>query len=345
MNWFIVASALSKKKRQQPDAQKRLRENRDESRPAFSFRFIVFILLFILIVLLFSLWLAGCNVNHLPVKQPSLIIGGRGNDNGLFVKPRAIAINAKGNRIAVIDRAGNVQIFNAEGKLLKIWQLPEFTKGTPTGCSFDKDDNLVMADTHYNRILMYNLAGEKIMQFGEYGYENGGMVYPTDVVRDDDGNFYVTEYGELTWDRVLKYGPDGTFIKQWGRMGDAPGQFHRPMSITLGAGRIYVADSSNHRIQAFDMDGKFLLAFGGLGQQTGEMKFPYDIAVDSQGRIFVCEYGNNRIQAFDQAGNSIGLWGGFGHGPGQFTGPWGVAVTPKGKLVIADTNNHRVQIF
>jgi hypothetical protein len=44
--------------------------------------------------------------------------------------------------------------------------------------------------------------------------------------------------------RVVKYSPDGAFIKAWGRLGEAPGDFREPHDIAIGGSRgyVYVAD-------------------------------------------------------------------------------------------------------
>ena len=51
-------------------------------------------------------------------------------------------------------------------------------------------------------------------------------------------------------------------------------------------GRIYVADTDNHRIQVFDADGTYLATLGRDGQGPGEFEFPRTIAVAGD-RVFV----------------------------------------------------------
>jgi hypothetical protein len=66
-----------------------------------------------------------------------------------------------------------------------------------------------------------------------------------------------------------------------------------------GQGRLFVADSCNHRIQVFSADGKWLASYGSAGSGKGQMSYPYDVRVDNAGFQFVCEFGNSRIQVFD----------------------------------------------
>jgi hypothetical protein len=60
-------------------------------------------------------------------------------------------------------------------------------------------------------------------------------------------------------DRVVKFSKEGKFIKAWGKMGAAPGDFSTPHAIAIDSrGRLFVADRGNLRLQIFDQDGKFL---------------------------------------------------------------------------------------
>ena len=54
-----------------------------------------------------------------------------------------------------------------------------------------------------------------------------------------------------------------TFQLEWGVEGTGEGQFHEPEGIAVDAeGNVYVADSSNLRIQKFTSDGVFLAEWG-----------------------------------------------------------------------------------
>ena len=293
---------------------------------------------------LFILIFVSCQKDQNPQDTPKLVIGTRGNLPKQFEKPRAVAVSPVDSTLVVIDRNGRVQLFDSNGKFKEMWRMPDVEKGTPSGCSINTKNQLVIADTHYHRIMVTDLNGKEILKFGSYGKNPGQMVYPTDVVTDSNGNFYVSEYGFT--DRILKFDKQGKFIKEWGSKGSDPGQFERPMSLTLLNDEIYVADSCNHRVQVFDLNGNLLKIFGEIGSEQGQLRYPYDITANSQNEIFVCEYGNHRVQKFDTSGEFITQWGGSpGNQPGQFLSPWGCAYDPQGQLIIADTMNFRIQIF
>ena len=60
-----------------------------------------------------------------------------------------------------------------------------------------------------------------------------------------------------------------------------------------------VCDSQNHRVQVFELSGKFVTKFGSEGSWRGELKNPLSTAILSDGRIVVCNKNNQPIQVFE----------------------------------------------
>ena len=255
--------------------------------------------------------LAACDDARPPAAEPPTaptapavaVIGSRGTADGQFSKPRVVALGPRGN-LCVVDMTGRIQRFSSGGAFACAWRTPENKLGNPTGVCFDRTGCLFVADTHYNRVLKYAPDTKLVMQFGVYGTGKGEFVYPTDVVVDDAGHIYVSEYGDGA--RIQVFDRGGRFLREWGRTGEAPGEFRRPMGLAISAdGVIYVADACNHRIQTFTRQGKVLGGWGRLGTGPGELKYPYDVAVATDGVVYVCEYGNNRIQKFSRDGRPL----------------------------------------
>lgn len=129
-----------------------------------------------------------------------------------------------------------------------------------------------------------------------------------------------------------------------GQEGREIGQFRQPSGVVVDeAGRIYVADTYNHRIQVFDTHGHFLQTFGAEGGQRGALLRPKGLAWGPDRLLYVADTGNHRIQAFNQQGEAVIVLGSFGNLPSQFNAPEAVAVDRANALYIADTQNHRVQ--
>ena len=87
-------------------------------------------------------------------------------------------------------------------------------------------------------------------------------------------------------------------------------QFNDPAGVaTDSSGNVYVADTSNHRIQKFRSDVTFIRMWGSQGSEDGQFGFPFAIALDSSGNIYVTDSLNERIQKFTNTGTFIRKWG------------------------------------
>jgi len=132
----------------------------------------------------------------------------------------------------------------------------------------------------------------------------------------------------------------------FGSFGNGNGQFDFSYGVTTDLnGNILVCDRDNHRVQIFDLNGKFILTFGTKGNGNGQFDQPWGIAINSKGNIVVSEFKNNRIQVFDSKGNFISKFGSNGNGNGQFNGPEEVCVDFNDNIFVCDYNNNRIQMF
>jgi DNA-binding beta-propeller fold protein YncE len=284
--------------------------------------------------------LSGC---HEGDALPELVWGQRGVQPGDFVRPRAIAIDRR-DRLYIVDYTARVQVFDRDGKFLgPSWTTPDYRNGRPSGLSIDRDGNLLLSDSHYNCLRVYSPEGVELRRIGgQAGSGPGEYGYVSDAVQDEQGYYYVAEFGQNQ--RITKLDLDGKFLKCWGSAGSQPGQFARARALALGPeGNLYVADACNHRIQAFTRDGALVACWGKAGTASGELSYPYDLAFGANGWLYVVEYGNHRIQKFTAQGVSLGCWGGPGREPGRLNTPWALAVDSRGRVHVLDSENHRVQ--
>lgn len=68
--------------------------------------------------------------------------------------------------------------------------------------------------------------------------------------------------------------------------------------MTVHEDKVIVSDWGNHRVQVFNLEGKFLSQMGKQGTGPGEFKRPLGVAVDEKGNIAIVDEGNNRLQIF-----------------------------------------------
>jgi len=274
---------------------------------------------------------------------PELVWGKKGVLPGEFSRPRAIAIDPQG-RLFIVDFTARIQSYNRQGEFLGVsFTSPDFRNGRPSGLGIGRDGNLIVADSHYHTIRIYNAQGEELFHFGGTpGSEPGQLGYVSDAVQDEEGFYYVAEFGQN--DRITKFDGEGKFVACWGKNGQAPGEFARVRALALGPdGLLYAADACNHRIQVFTRAGEFVRMFGSAGAGPGEFNLPYDLAFAPSGELYVVERGNQRVQKLSKDGTPLGSWGGPGRKPGQLADPWAVAVDKDGAVHVVDTENHRIQ--
>ena len=136
------------------------------------------------------------------------------------------------------------------------------------------------------------------------------------------------------------------YLGQFGIAGSGDGELFYPNKITTdGSGNLYIADSSNNRVQKLDSNGNFISVLGSIGNGDGQFYNPKDVAIDSIGNIYVADADNNRIQKFDSSGNYVLQWGGFGTSNGQFIQPAAIAIDSSNNIYIAESGNDRIQKF
>jgi DNA-binding beta-propeller fold protein YncE len=294
-----------------------------------------------LLLALGLLALAGCADEP---GRAELVWGQRGVQDGDLIRPRAVAIDGQ-DRLFVVDFTARIQVYDRDGNYLgPTWTTPDYRKGRPSGLSIDRDGHLIVSDSHYSCFRIYTADGKELCKFGgDVGTAPGQLGYISDVVQDEDHNWYVAEFHPNH--RITKLDPEGRFLRCWGGEGTEPGQFQRPRALALGPdGLLYVADACNHRIQVFTRDGELMRCWGTSGGEPGQFLYPYDLAFNKAGVLYVVEYGNNRVQKFTPAGESLGCWGGPGRAPGPgLYNPWALAIDSKGRVHVLDTENHRVQ--
>jgi sugar lactone lactonase YvrE len=268
--------------------------------------------------------------------------GSHGISDGRFQKPRAITIDDQ-DRIYVVDMTARIQAFDTDGRFLRGWHTPKKETGKPTGLGVARDGRILVADTHYYRVLIYSPEGELLQTIGgTFGTKPGEFNLVRDAVQDSRGHFYVSESGE--YDRIQKFSPDGQFLLQWGGHGFRPGQLALAQSLAVDEqDHIWVADACNHRIQAFDPEGNLIAHWGTQGGKPGQLYYPYDLVLAPDDLVYVAEFGNHRIQRFTRDGRPCGCWGTYGREDGQLSNPWGLVCDSQGRIHVLDTNNHRVQ--
>ncbi|HBC76111.1 MAG: hypothetical protein A2008_04890 [Candidatus Wallbacteria bacterium GWC2_49_35] len=193
------------------------------------------------------------------------------------------------------------------------------------------------------------------LEFGSPGRLSGLLSGPAGLAADADGNIFVCDCGN---DRIQKFDPAGHFIYEfgsfaWDEKNTSPNNigvsnaasFNEPVSVAVTPKNIFVSERGNNRIQKFDRDANFVLAFGGEGKTLGRLNAPLGIACDRSNYVWACDSKNDRVQKFDANGNYMLEIGGFGYGSGKFNEPVDIGIDSKSNIYVLDAGNRRITGF
>jgi hypothetical protein len=303
--------------------------------------------------------------------------------------PTSVALDAAGNlyladrdnnRVRRVDTTGVIstvagngtEAFSGDGSRATAANL-----NMPHGVAAGADGSIFIADTGNDRIRKVDAAGTitTVAGNGIQGASGDGgaataahLYFPAGIAQDAAGNLYIADQGNS---RVRKVTADGVITTVAGNgiagfSGDGGAAtfagLRSPSRVALdAAGRLYIADTGNHRIRRVEASGVIITVagngvagFGGDGgsAQATSLNGPYGIGLDAAGNLYIADTGNNRIRKVDLGGVISTVAGtgtaGFG-GDGtlakssMLSAPYGLAVGSGGILYIADQGNQRIR--
>jgi len=145
--------------------------------------------------------------------------------------------------------------------------------------------------------------------------------------------------------RVVVFGTKGEHLFSFAGRGSEPGKLHMAVGIgTAPDGRVFVADTGNHRIQVFSPDGGFVRTFR---LKTGSKADPTDVLPSAfQDFCYVSDNDNHEIQVYDgRDGRFLFAWGKRGTLRGEFRYPATLAMDVSHHVYVVDVMNARLQSF
>jgi DNA-binding beta-propeller fold protein YncE len=228
-----------------------------------------------------------------------------------------------------------------KGFFAKLW---EFIAGedtadrieSPHGVVADGKGKVYVADWGAGIIHLFDLDKKKYDSFSKT--KLGPLASPIGVAVDEAGLLYVTDSALR---RVFVF--KGT--KNVAMIGDDA--LERPTGIAVNAKerRLYVVDTTGHRVVVFSLEGQKLFSFGERGSGDGQLNYPTHIALDAAGDAYVMDALNFRVQIFDGKGVYVAQFGGNGTSIKDFMKPKGIAVSSDGHIWVSDGLRNSIQVF
>ena len=207
----------------------------------------------------------------------------------------------------------------------------------PSSIAITKSGRIVVAVS--TCIKTYNNNGQEIFSFPLKGILHGQPTDPRGVAITPDGHILVSDDH-----RIQKLTFNGQLVKT---VGTDTHMFYTPTGIAVqpSTGKIFVADTDNHKIQVLNSDLTFSNNFGGYGSAQHQFRRPCDVALDEKGIVYVADTSNHCIKKFTSDGQYLTQFGSQGQDLGELLGPTGISVSVNGFVYVAEEDNKRISIF
>jgi hypothetical protein len=241
---------------------------------------------------------------HAPPKEKTntfatelLKFGSEGVGPGMFTDARSIAVDGAGRIYVGEYSGGRIQVFDPAGKFVTQWSIGD-RKTILRGLAADRKGIVyVVYGGHVERY-----RGETGESLGQLQYAQSGF---DDVTTTADGGLVTAWHANR--DDIIAFDANGKVVRTIpAAISSASGDSELSMRVAVdGAGYLYALGRFNDGVFKFARDGKFMNRFGSGGDQPGQFRAPYSIAVDGYGRIYVGDM--KGIQVFDANGRYLAL--------------------------------------
>lgn len=259
------------------------------------------------------------------------------------LSPSSVAIGPNGDIYVTDPTRSRVLLFSVDGTPkgeLKS-ETPGIEMGSfvrPEALDVAENGDIFIADSQAKKVIVFNRDKEFVRE------------YPVDQmargVYTADNKVYVLDVG-----KVIVFDIGGKRLSAFGSRGKLPGQIDAYQGIAAKNGTIYIADSYNKRLQAFDESGSLLWARPEAATSTAQggdagWDLPQDLTFNGKGELVVVDaFSFNLTVVNPKTGARGKSYGEFGRAEAQFYYPTSVAYDERRDwFVVADTQNNRVQV-
>jgi len=226
----------------------------------------------------------------------------------------------------------------------------------PNGLFIDGSNNLYVIEERGYRLLKYNSSGGNVMTLGHAGLPwSNYLMWPKDVAVAGDGHIWVAMRNCLK-----EFNATGAEIQLFPNVADPWSEgsdnehFNDPRGVAFdSAGRMYIADRYNHRVQVYTFTlgspvySTTIGVTGVSGNDDAHFNEPHQIVIDGSSQLYVADAGNYRVQrctySSGWACTTFHGTGSEGSGDNELSWATGTGIDGSGNVYIADSGNGRVK--
>jgi len=210
----------------------------------------------------------------------------------------------------------------------------------PTEVAVGVNGNVYVLDGANNKVKIFTQKGKFVRSVGRSGKGEAEVGYPVGMDIDAQGDIYIADTMNR---RIQVFDLKGNYLSKI----DLTRWHARPVAVKVNGSthHIYVTDANNHQILCFSNDGTFKFSWGGLGEETGQFRFPGMTAIDPNGDFYVVDILNGRVQVFSAQGKHPQPISELGVSPGQLFRPKGIAVDQRSLIYVSDSYTGIIQVF
>ncbi|MGC9356382.1 MAG: CARDB domain-containing protein [Anaerolineae bacterium] len=216
----------------------------------------------------------------------------------------------------------------------------------------DGKQRIVLNPQNDYALLLQSPEGNYLDTLGSYDLHLENTRY---LARDPLGRLLVPHPGDDYSARhsVRILDGEANLLYEFGQYGAGAGEFDWPAGVVAwnvptadpadwATGRILVADSNNHRIQAFNFSGSFISVYGTQGTSLGEFDYPQGLTTLPTGEVVVVDHGNNRLQVLDFDGETFTATGEI---TADFSTIFDLDAYGSDRLIVADSGHNAVKVL
>jgi DNA-binding beta-propeller fold protein YncE len=247
--------------------------------------------------------------------------------------PLGVAFDAKGNLYVAV--AKSVRVFDPQGKELRTITLSDQAR-----CVAVDDEGMVYVGLKTS-LAKFDASGQSVLTWGTEGREAGQLQYVTGLAVDNKRSaLFVCDAGNR---KVHYYSLNGDYVESHGGFTIPSPYFDCALD---NQGRLWVANTAEHRLERYDSDWKRQEQWGEYGTAPHQFSGccnPTNFAFCVDGICVTTEKGIPRLKAYDGSGKLLAFLG-----PDAFSaGVAGldVAVDATGRIAVVEPKANQVRFY